>query len=100
MYIIVVIISIIIISSSSSSEEVRQRRAVSEEDWEVLDAGEEDAVPLLQDSAGPQQRSELTGRPTTAAVAGQRQEDRKLSVLDIFRHRRLRFTTLVVWVAW
>ena len=90
-------------SSSSSSEEVRQRRAESEEeDWEVLDAGEEDAVPLLQDSAGSQQRPELTGRPPTAAVAGQRQrqEDRKLSVLDIFRHRRLRFTTLVVWVAW
>ena len=64
---------------------------MAEEDWEMVDAAE-DADPLLGS------RSQQSAVTNTTAV-GQKQA-RKLSVFDVFRHKRLRFNTVIICVAW
>ena len=61
-----------------------------EEGWEVLEATE-DAVPLLDTGS---RRSVVTD------TAVEQKQVRKLSVLDIFRHKHLCFNTAIICIAW
>ena len=63
---------------------------MTEEGWEVVEATE-DAVPLLDTGS---RRSVVTD------TAVEQKQVRKLSVLDIFRHKRLCFNTAIICIAW
>ena len=77
--------------ADDSSEEVRKRSRVTEEGREMVDVAE-DADPLLGS------RSQQSAVTDTTAVG--LEQARKLSVFDVFRHKHLRFNTVIIWIAW